>query len=133
MYRKTENDTQNSVVLVEKVRVSSKQCSTGVNLSAVNLRQGALGLTNVALWWPVPSGTHRPASESRRHLSSTESSSSARLGFRDAVVRPGREDLKVHRQKGIVQPGMTKQKNGDRLVNEAARLTKGGATRRRNS
>jgi hypothetical protein len=39
-------------------------------------------------------------------------------------VRPGREDLK---------PGMTKQKNGDRLVDEAARLTKGGATRRRNS
>jgi len=56
-----------------------------------------------------------------------------KIGFRDAVVRPGREDLKVHRQKGIVQPGMTKQKNGDRLVNEAARLTKGGATRRRNS
>jgi hypothetical protein len=28
---------------------------------------------------------------------------------------------------------MTKRKNGDRLVDEAARLTKRGATRRRNS
>jgi hypothetical protein len=56
-----------------------------------------------------------------------------KIGIPDAVVRPGREDLEVHRQKGIAQPGMTKQKNGDRLVDQAARLTKGGATRRRNS